>query len=464
MSLMPAVFEGPLRVAVIGCGERGRRAYGAYALAYPGRLRVVACAESDPEKRDRFALEHGLEADDAHADWRVLFANPRPAFEGVIIATPDREHVEPTVAALEHGRDVLLEKPIAPTLDGVLAVRDAARRSSGSVTVSHVLRYTPFFSTLHRLVGEGAIGDLVGIDHSENIGYWHFAHSYVRGNWRNEAMASPMLLAKACHDLDLLRWFAGARCLRVHSAGGLRHFRAENVPSGAPARCLDGCPHADTCPFYAPRFYIERLALTDGPPVSAISLDTSPEGRERALRDGPYGRCVYRCDNDVADHQVATLEFANGVTASLTVSAFTPDNTRTIKLMGTRGELRGRLDTGEIELRRFLPAPGTAPVADWGRDAEGRTALAGDLVEQVTAVPPDDPLGADDASGSFVGHDGGDGGLISAFVAHALARRSGETRGTALTSLAEATESHLIAFAAERSRREGRVIELQPTP
>lgn len=461
MSLTPPQFEGPLRVAVIGCGERGRRAYGAYALAYPNRLRVVACADSDPQKRERFAAEHGLGPDDAHVDWRALFESPRPAFEAVVVATPDREHVEPAVAALDHGRDVLLEKPIAPTAEGVLAVRNAARRSSGSVSVSHVLRYTPFFATLHRLVANGAIGDLVGIDHAENIGYWHFAHSYVRGNWRNEAIASPMLLAKACHDLDLLRWFAGAPCVRVYSAGGLRHFRAENVPSGAPARCIDGCPHADTCPFHAPRFYIERLALTDGPPVSAISVDTSPEGRERALREGPYGRCVYRCDNDVADHQVATLEFANGVTASLTVSAFTPDNTRTIKLMGTRGELGGRLDTGAIELRRFLPEPGAVVTADWVRDAAGRSALAGDQIEHVTVVPLGDPLGGgDDEIGPFEGHDGGDGALISAFVAHALARRRGEARDDLLTSLEESAESHIMAFAAERSRHEGRAITL----
>ena len=458
---MPPTPDGPLRVALIGCGERGRRAYGAYALAHPGRMQIIACADTDPEKRGRFAAEHAIGPDDAHVDWRALFENPRPAFEAVVVATPDREHVGPAIAALQHGRDVLLEKPIAPTMDGVMAVRKAARQSSGSVTVSHVLRYTPFFVTLRRLVDEGSIGQLVGIDHAENIGYWHFAHSYVRGNWRNEAIASPMLLAKACHDLDLLRWFAGAPCLRVHSAGGLFHFRAENVPSGAPARCLDGCPHAETCPFYAPRFYIERLAKTDGPPVSAISVDTSATGREQALREGPYGRCVYRCDNDVADHQVATLEFANGVTASLTVSAFTPDNTRTIKLMGTRGELRGRLDTGQIELRRFLPEPGAPASADWSHDAAGRSALAGDQVEQVSVMPIDDPFGASAASGSFEGHDGGDEALISAFAAHALARRSGDRRADVLTSLEESVESHVIAFAAERSRRDGRVVPIE---
>jgi predicted dehydrogenase len=293
----------------------------------------------------------------------------------------------------------------------------------------------------------------VQIQHAENIGYWHFAHSYVRGNWRRVDDASAMLLAKACHDLDVLRWLAGAPCRSVASFGGLRHFRPENAPPGAPPRCTDGCPAAGECPFYAPRLYVERLAGHTGWPVSVVTPDPSPAARLAALREGPYGRCVYQCDNDAADHQAVIASFANGVVASLTVSGFTADNTRTLKLMGTRGELRGRLDTGEIEVRRFLPGP--HPVEGrWDRDRHGRAALAGDEVIEVRAGPERSDHGVDNH------HSGGDAGLIRAFFAHVRARRAGEADPGVRTSLEESIESHVMAFAAERSRREGRVVSL----
>jgi predicted dehydrogenase len=345
--------------------------------------------------------------------------------DALIIATPDRVHVGPAIAGLELGYDILVEKPIAPTETELEQIGAAAARSPGSVTVAHVLRYAPFFAEVRRLLDEGRIGRLVAISHHENIGYWHFAHSYVRGNWRRADLATPMLLAKACHDLDLLRWFAGAACRSVSSVGGLSHFRVENAPVGAPARCTDGCPVADECPFFAPRFYIEQLAGTDGWPVSAITPDPSPEGRMHALREGPYGRCVYRSDNDVADHQSTLLEFANGVTATLTVSAFTADNTRTVKLMGTRGEIRGRLDTGEIELRTFQPR----------------------AVQQVGV-------------GELAGHAGGDAALMAEFCAGVGRRRDGAAAEPGLTSLEESLESHRMAFAAERARHDGAVVRL----
>jgi predicted dehydrogenase len=336
-----------------------------------------------------------------------------------------------------------------------------------------VLRYTPFFATVRHVLDAGWLGDLVTIQHAEYVGYWHFAHSFVRGNWRNQALASPMILAKACHDLDLLRWFAGDRCTAVASFGGLRHFRADQAPARATLRCTDGCPVAPECPFDAVRFYVERLASVTEWPVSVVTSDPSREGRLTALRTGPYGRCVYRCDNDVADHQVLALEFANGVRATLTVSGLTADATRTIRISGTRGELRGRLDTGEIEVRRFLPQPaGVAASATgaaagaWDRDASGRAVLPGDQREVFQAAPaprlsadPDEPPGE-----GTNGHGGGDDGLISDFVARVRSGRRGSGRGArsveSRTSLAVSLESHLIAFAAERSRLERRLVEL----
>jgi predicted dehydrogenase len=363
----------------------------------------------------------------------------------------DREHAAPAVAALERGYDVVLEKPIAPTEADVRAVAAAAERSAGSVTVAHVLRYTAFFTTLKRALDAGEIGELVTITHAERIGYWHFAHSFVRGNWRREDRSSPMILAKACHDLDLLRWLAGDRCTSVASFGGLRHFRPEAAPDGALQRCWDGerrCPAAPACPFDAVRLYVERTADVTGWPVSVITSDPSAEGRLEALAAGPYGRCVYASDNDVADHQVTALEFANGVRATLTVSGLTPDNTRTIVLGGTRGELSGRLDTGRIDLRRFLPGTAGAPGA-WDRDEAGRHAMRADERRVIDA-----------AAAALDGHGGGDDAMLHDVVDRLIRRRDGSPETAPATGLADAIESHEMAFAAERSRRERRLVEL----
>jgi predicted dehydrogenase len=416
--------SGPVRLAIAGAGIRGAEIYGRWTLNHPAEAVVVAVAEADADRRQRFAADHALPPEHVFTDWRDLVAAGRLA-DALIVATPDRLHAEPTLAALELEYDILVEKPIAPTETELEEVAHAAAASRGSINVAHVLRHAPFFARIRRLLDEGSIGRLIGINHHENVAYWHYAHSFVRGNWRRGELASPMLLAKACHDLDLLRWFAGAPCTGVSSVGGLHHFTSDHAPAGAPARCTDGCPVAEECPFYAPRLYVEQLAGVTGWPVSAITDDPSPEGRLRALRDGPYGRCVYRCDNDVADHQAVLLEFGNGVTATLTVSAFTADNTRTIKLMGTRGEIRGRLDSGEIELRTFQPP----------------------TVERLDV-------------GAHAGHSGGDAALMVAFCGLARSRRAGGTTAPALTSLEESLESHRIAFAAERARAQGAVVAL----
>jgi len=418
---------------------------------------VVALAEPDAARRGGMATDHALGPEDRFAGWpELLDASDRIRPDAVVIATPDREHAAPAIAALRRNLHVLLEKPIAPTAAEVRAVGEAATRSRGSVTVAHVLRYTPFFTAVRRALDDGWIGDLVTITHAEHIGYWHFAHSYVRGNWRSERIASPMILAKACHDLDLLRWFAGDRCTAVASFGGLRHFRPSEAPTDALDRCWDGdrrCPAAASCPFDAVRLYVERTAAVTDWPVSVVTDDPSPAGRMAALATGPYGRCVYRCDNDVADHQVTALEFGNGVRATLTVSGLTPDNTRKIVLGGTRGELRGRLDTGSIEIRRFLPnGPSVPDDLPWDRDEHGRNAMRDD--ERITLTATAVPL--------YDGHGGGDDGLMTDLVArlHALRDGGAEAMAEARTGLAASIDSHVMAFAAETSRHERRVVEL----
>src|SRR5690606_1242109 len=219
--------------------------------------------------------------------------------------------------------------------------------------IGHVLRYTPFYEKVHELVASGALGDVVHLDLKEHVAAWHMTHSYVRGRFRNRAIAAPILLAKSCHDLDLIAWLAGRPARRVASFGALAHYRAEQAPPGAPERCTDPCPAREGCPHDAVRFYLDPdESLARLWPWVDVSPDPSREARRRALETGRYGRCVYRCDNDALDHQTVAIEFEGGLTASFALHGLAAHEQRTIRVTGTRGELRGLLDGGVIEITR----------------------------------------------------------------------------------------------------------------
>lgn len=413
----------PATIALIGAGSRGADVYAEHVLRFPSLARIVAVAEPDPVRRQHTAARHAVPASQRFSSWEELFAQGRLA-DAVIIATPDAHHVGPAAAALAQGYQILLEKPIAPDLTGVLELARAARTSAGRVTVAHVLRHSPFFTTLKRLLAEGRIGQLVTIQHTENIGYWHFAHSFVRGNWRQEATSSPLILAKACHDLDLLRWLVDRPCARVASHGRLSHFHLGNAPAGSTDRCTGGCAVERTCPYSAIRIYLEAFAGEQGWPNSVLTPDPNYQSVLRALETGPYGRCVYRCDNDVVDHQTVSLEFEGGVTATMTVSAFTQEVTRTIHVMGTHGEIHGHMGKGELLVNDYR---------------QGAT--------DIVRLP---------VTGE--GHGQADQELIRDFID----RLRRDATSPALTDLEASIDSHLMAFAAERARKDGSGVEVQP--
>lgn len=392
-------------VAMLGCGNRGGDVYAAHLTAQGAR--VTHLVDPRPARLAEVAARLGVGAENCFSHPDALFALGRVA-DGLVIATPDEAHVAPCLRALALGYDVLLEKPVCLAEDELDVLLAAEAASRGRVTVCHVLRATAFFRTVRAVLASGRLGRLVGIQHAENVAYWHYAHSYVRGNWAQSPPAAPFVLAKSCHDLDLLRWFAGAPPVRVSSEGRLNHFRPEEAPPGASDRCVT-CSVAD-CPYDARRIYGTR----DPARWPVTVLTAGGVSLAEALAFGPYGRCVYGGENDVADHQAVTVVFANGVTAQLTVSAFTHNNTRTLKLLGTHGELRGQMERGEIEVHDF-------------RTGE---------VERLTV----------DVTGS---HGGGDAALVAAWLAF--------LRGEAgvPTPLAESLDSHRMAFAAERARRQG---------
>ena len=407
----------PVTAVVLGAGSRGST-YASYAKEHPEELKIVAIAEPRRDRLDQLADEVGVPEECRFENWQALLAQPRLA-DCAFVCTLDDDHTAPALKALELGYHLLLEKPMSNTEEECKAIVEAARKAERTLAVCHVLRYTPFYMTLKGLLDSGEIGEVAAINQIENVGYWHQAHSFVRGNWRTVRETSPMILQKSCHDMDIILWLMGQNCRRVQSFGSLRHFNAEHAPEGAPERCLDGCPHAEKCPYYAPKLYMDMSRT--GWPIDVITTDFTEEGRRKALEEGPYGRCVYRCDNDVVDRQVVNLEFENGGVATFTMIGLSADFCRQLKIFGTKGQIEANMGTGEIFLRRFGGEPVLIPL---------------------------------DMGGEASGHGGGDFGIMRDFIR--VLREGGESRTSAAVSL----QSHLICFAAERSRKENIVVEL----
>jgi predicted dehydrogenase len=459
-------MSDPIQAILIGAGQRGSDAYAPYALLHPEQIRFVAVAEPNQKRRQSFAIRHHIPPENQFSTWEELLALRPTLGKAALVCTQDWQHVQPTLAALQAGYHVLLEKPMATTESDCRSLVQASRETGRQLHICHVLRYTRHFKQMREIVQSGRLGEVIDVDHRENVAFWHMAHSYVRGNWRNSQQSSPMILAKCCHDLDILPWVLGRRCERLSSIGGLSHFKPENAPAGAPARCLDGCPASQTCPYFAPWLYLGLAPLwrsfidtASGPekaamqiylkapwlikllsplsadlrtlsnykswPVSVLADDPTHEKVLEALRSGPYGRCVYHCDNDVVDHQVVSMEFTGGLSVSLGMHGHSHNEYRTTRIEGTRGRLTAEFGLGGSWIQ----------VDEHRSDRRSRYNTSA-------------------AAGS--GHGGGDFELMAAFIESI---RSGDA-GAARTTAEQALESHLLAFAAERARLEGKVVQI----
>lgn len=455
----------PIQAILIGAGLRGMDAYGSYAHSHPGEINFIAVAEPDPVRRARFAEQHGISPENQFKSWEALLERPQFG-QAALVCTQDRMHTEPTIAALENGYDVLLEKPMAPTLRECKLLVRTAEDIGRQLHICHVLRYTKHFQEMKNVIDSGVLGDIVNVSHRENVAWWHMAHSYVRGNWRNEALSTPMILAKCCHDLDILVWLLNDRAVSLSSVGGLIHYRPEKAPEGATERCLDGCAVADTCRYYAPFIYLDNTPLWrgiadtgvgivkwaaqlkqtnpglikglsafipalkmvagyQGWPTSAIANDPNPENAKAALEDGPFGRCVYHCDNDVVDHQVVSMQFEQGTSVTLTMHGHSHLEGRSTRIEGSNATLKSEFNYGN----------------SWIEVNEHHS----------------DRLTRYDTTASIKsGHGGGDFELMAGFV-RALRDKVNQA---ALTIARVSLESHLMAFAAEDARKSGKSVRL----
>lgn len=410
-----------ITVAIAGLGSRGKNTYAKDLLKMTDKAQLVAVAEPDPEKRQMVVDSHGIDPKYAFETVEELLRQPKLA-DALLLCTQDAMHIRQAIPALEKGYDLLLEKPISSDKEECNRLHAVAEACGRKVAVCHVLRFAPIYQKVKQVLDSGVLGQLQSIQSLENVAYWHQAHSFVRGNWRTTREAAPMIMAKSCHDMDLMVWLTGRKCRAVSSFGSLGHFKPECAPEGAAKRCMDGCKAKETCPYDAEKIYLTGkdtgfLAGHTGWPCNILTNYPSEESLRKAIQEGPYGRCVYFCDNDVVDHQVVNLEMEGGVTVNFTMTAFTAETGRYTKYMGTHGSMIADMDR---KLITVTPFGQESTVYDVSR--ESKTS----------------------------GHGGGDTRLLEAFLDYA-AGGSPEN----ITSLADSLESHYICMAAEASRLAG---------
>lgn len=412
-----------LTAIVIGYGSRGSK-YANYACEHPEELEIVAVADASANRRETAKNNHSLSDEQVYDDWKELALLPKMA-DFAIIATQDNLHYRPALAMIEKGYHLLLEKPMAPTPQECQKIALAAQKKGVKVIVCHVLRFTKFWATLKDILDNGTIGEIVSVIHTEGVGHLHQSHSFVRGHWRNSKESSPMILAKSCHDMDLLQWLIGKNCKKIQSFGSLTHFTNKNKPQGAPSYCAEGCPVGDTCFYNAMRFYYDDKENHWRRVVTNTLTPPSDEQVLEALSSGPYGRCVYECDNDVVDHQVVNMEFEDGCTVSFSMNAFNKGN-RDMRVFGTKGELTADMETGKIKIYSF-------ETKEYSEIDVGKLGVTIDS-----------------------GHGGGDTGIMKDLIKYL----NGDSSSKSICDVEISCSNHLLAFAAEEARIKKKIIDI----
>lgn len=414
----------PVTAITLGAGARGN-VYGDYAVEYPEQLDIVGVAEPIPLRNERYAKKHKIADANRFKTWEDVFKKPKFA-DAVIISTPDQLHYGPCMAALKMGYHILLEKPISPSEKECRDILGLAKKTGKVVAVCHVLRYAPYFIKLRELMQSGAIGEIISMQHLEPIEHTHMAHSYVRGNWHNSKTTTPILLAKSCHDLDIIKWMLGTESQKIQAFGDLKWFKKENAPAGSTARCTDGCSVEKTCPYSALKQYYRKRQRTY---VFDLPEDKDKQGDAIMdfLKTTNYGRCVYRMDNDQCDHYTTNIQFQNNVTASFSMEAFTPWGGRRTRVMGSMGFIEG--DMSKFTIYDF------------------RTDTSKTLESKVLDVE----------NYKNEGHGGGDWRLVADWV-----QAVSQENPALLTSTIDASiESHIMCFMAEESRMNHKVMEIK---
>ena len=408
-----------ITVAIAGLGSRGLQTYAKCLEKFADRAEIVAVADIRPDRVAVAAEKYNIPADKCFDSVESMLQQPKLA-DLLLICTPDDVHYQPAMDGLKRGYHLLLEKPAARSVKECRDIAQLAEEKGLNVVVCHVLRYTVFYQKIKELIDAGRVGDIMNVEAIERVGYWHQAHSFVRGNWHVAADTTPMILAKCCHDMDMILWLTGKKCEKVTSFGHLSHYNAVNKPEGAPERCADGCPHADTCLYNAERYYLDCFKRGGNSwPVNVVAPEPTEEKIIEALKVKDYGRCVYQMNNDVVDHQVMNLLLEDDVTVAFTMTAFSDKGGRCMRVMGTKAEIFADMEKDIIQIMPF----------------------GGEMEEfDIRKIATD-----------LSGHGGGDIKMVEDY----LDVLEGKPMPSAMTTIARSVESHYVALAAEESRLNG---------
>ncbi len=334
------------KISVIGLGNRGTEYMGFLKAFHSSRVEIHALCDIRQQALDDISPKFSVPKERQFISTESFFAQGVIS-DALIISTQDASHYEIAKQAILTGyKLILLEKPVSGIKEEYISLRNLARENKTLLIVCHVLRYSNYYGKIKEIIASGQIGDIVTINHTENVGYFHFAHSFVRGNWRNEFTSTPSILAKCCHDLDLIAWFMNSPCVSVNSVGSLNFFKKENAPAGATPACMGGCKVKKNCPYDAESLYITdpfykaKFIKYMGRTLTGKASNSKKDIKD-AIKNGDYGRCVFMCDNNVCDNQLVTMTFENGASAVLNMNGFSDKMFRECHIVGTKGELIG---------------------------------------------------------------------------------------------------------------------------
>lgn len=410
-----------LKFIVLGAGGRGQT-FSTWLANEVGAGSVVAVADPNPMRRKVIGDQHGIPANMRFETWQEVMALPQFA-DVVINTTMDQDHIGSAVTAMRAGYHMMLEKPMAVRLEDCEEIDRVRAETGRKVVVCHSLRYHSAYAEIRRILRSGAIGEVLSYDQLEAVEHIHMSHSFVRGNWGREKESTFILMAKSCHDVDIVVDMVGDEVESVSSFGELSYFKPENAPEGAPNFCLEGCPVAKTCPYEASKLY-----LNEGYWGHHAGFDLLPlEQAKEELKVSRYGRCVFKAGNDVCDHQVVAFKFKSGATATLTTTAFTPFGGRFVRVHGSKGYLEARIDERKIDYWQF-----------W--DSNKKTSI--------------------DIPSSSGTHGGADSTVMSTLI-RAIEE---DDDSCILTDTATSLKTHRVVFCAEQARRENRVVRVSDVP